>query len=310
MTSAIPFPPDERHAEVGVLRQSQLVLLRILRIVDAICREHGIRYWLDAGSLLGAVRHHGFIPWDDDVDIAMPRQDYLRFLQVAPHALPPDLYVQTNETDANYRRYATPCKIRDRFSRIRETSHLDGEDAGMGLSLDIFPIDKFHASGLLSKRDILLKRMYRKLCVFPNAPLVRGKGVRGFMGNVLVRVRPALGSRWILRTYRRILRSTVIDRNDALSHDYRLGYGFDSYWVRYFTPRDIFPLQRISFEGHQFNAPHDTHAVLCVFYGDYMRLPPVEERVSSHLTVLAIDTRITGNAPSASRAAAADAPLR
>ena len=73
-------------------------MLRILKVVDHICRRHQIPYWLCSGTLLGAVRHGGFIPWDDDLDIAMLREDYERFLAVAGCELPPDMFLQTKET--------------------------------------------------------------------------------------------------------------------------------------------------------------------------------------------------------------------
>ena len=71
--------PDERLSGGTVLRQAQLVMLRILRVFDAICKKHSLTYWLDAGTLLGAARHGGFIPWDDDIDVMMPLADYEHF---------------------------------------------------------------------------------------------------------------------------------------------------------------------------------------------------------------------------------------
>ena len=81
------------------LRTCQLKQLGILEEIDRICRKHNISYWLDGGSLLGAVRHGGFIPWDDDIDIAMPQDDARRFAEVAPKELPPTLRLQTPDTE-------------------------------------------------------------------------------------------------------------------------------------------------------------------------------------------------------------------
>ena len=81
------------------LRNCQLKQLEILKVIDSICKKHGLNYWLDGGTLLGAVRHGGFIPWDDDIDIAMDYQDMMRFAKVAPDDLPEVLFVQTPETD-------------------------------------------------------------------------------------------------------------------------------------------------------------------------------------------------------------------
>lgn len=112
------FYPVERSARDTPLRQAQLIMLRILRIIDWACRKHGITYWLDGGTLLGAVRHSGFIPWDDDLDIAMPRKEFERFAVIAQQELPDDLFFQTATTDANYH-YVLP-KVRDRNSRMVE----------------------------------------------------------------------------------------------------------------------------------------------------------------------------------------------
>ena len=91
------FNPDG-----SLLRRQQLRMLELLEVIDVICRKHQIPYWLSSGTLIGAARHKGFIPWDDDLDIEMLRSDYLRLLKVLPQELPDNLALQTNETDPNY----------------------------------------------------------------------------------------------------------------------------------------------------------------------------------------------------------------
>ena len=81
------------------LRGLQLVELEILLEVDRVCRENGIEYFLDGGTAVGAVRHGGFIPWDDDVDIGMTRENYEKFLEIAPEKLKNDYFLQTRKTD-------------------------------------------------------------------------------------------------------------------------------------------------------------------------------------------------------------------
>lgn len=81
------------------IRSVQLVELKILLEIDRICKEHSIEYFLTSGSVLGAVRHGGFIPWDDDIDIGMSRENYDRFIEIAPHALRQPYVLQTYNTD-------------------------------------------------------------------------------------------------------------------------------------------------------------------------------------------------------------------
>ena len=90
------------NPEGSLLRRQQMRMLDILIEVDKICKKHDIRYWLSSGTLIGAVRHNGFIPWDDDLDIEMMRSDYLRLMKVLPSELPEWLALQNDETDPNY----------------------------------------------------------------------------------------------------------------------------------------------------------------------------------------------------------------
>ena len=90
------------NGEGTQLRKAQLRMLEILKAVDAICRKHQIDYWLDAGTLLGAVRHKGFIPWDDDIDIAIRREDYPRMREILQQELPENLVFVDWTTDKNF----------------------------------------------------------------------------------------------------------------------------------------------------------------------------------------------------------------
>ena len=94
--------PDNRQEGETVLRQAQLVMLRMLKIIDYICRKHDISYWMCSGTLLGAVRHKGFIPWDDDLDIGMPRADYDLLMSHSKEWLPKPYEAVCAENDPNY----------------------------------------------------------------------------------------------------------------------------------------------------------------------------------------------------------------
>ena len=122
----------------SLLRRQQMRMLDILLEVDRICREHGIRYWLSSGTLIGAVRHGGFIPWDDDLDIEMMRADYLRLMQVLPRELPDWLALQHADTDEYY--FYFYAKVRDRRSRMLETLDYGRQLKEQGIFIDIFPL--------------------------------------------------------------------------------------------------------------------------------------------------------------------------
>ena len=113
-------------------------MLKLLRELDRICTKYDIPYWLDGGTLLGAIRHGGFIPWDDDIDVAMLRNDYYRFLEVAKTELRDDIYLQTRETDSDYPMFF--AKLRDKYSTFHEPMY-ERLKCHKGIFLDIFPFD-------------------------------------------------------------------------------------------------------------------------------------------------------------------------
>ena len=127
------FNPDG-----SLLRRHQLRMLEILLEVDRICKKHQIQYWLSSGTLIGAVRHKGFIPWDDDIDIEMLWPDYKRLMKVLPEELPETMALQTAETDKNY--FFFYAKVRDRRSYLEESNRYDRVWKERGAYIDIFPL--------------------------------------------------------------------------------------------------------------------------------------------------------------------------
>ena len=123
------------------------VMLDMIEQVDRICRKHDIKYFLIAGSLLGAVRHKGFIPWDDDIDIALFRDDYRKLEKILPGELPEGLFMQTLDTDPEYP--ASHMRVRDsRTSGIFRGAVMRRARFNMGIFLDIFPLDGVPSSRL------------------------------------------------------------------------------------------------------------------------------------------------------------------
>lgn len=245
----------------NILRKCQLKQLDILTEVDRICRKHHITYWLDGGTLLGAVRHGGFIPWDDDMDIAMPLEDYKRFVEVAPKELPSHLFLQTEKTDPSIINCLT--KIRDLNSFYVEFRDDFNAPYQKGLYIDITPFIDFP-----TKFRKLTKKVTRSLSV---ANHILGSQhyytFRAFAEFFYFSFKYA-----VCRGLWSIL-SAVGGKGKYISCITNTnGYGIMH------LNEGIFPVKTIKFEDKEFYAPHNPDLYLTEVFGDYMTIPPVEKR--------------------------------
>ena len=273
--------PDERHRGETTLRQAQLVMFRILKVVDFICRKHKIPYWLCSGTLLGAVRHQGFIPWDDDLDIAMLREDYERFIHIVKEALPEDMFLQTKENEAAYDYLPVPCKIRDTKSLVT-SPYLDKQQYHKGIAIDVFPFDRFHLFGAKSTKDLCLKKYNRLISKCFDADM----GIDMTILKVFVSWFKPFFRRLLLHYQRKI--APTIEKNKQLAdNECFAGHGFNTPWIRKINMDEIFPLQEILFEGQSFYAPHNTNAYLTNLYGTtYMTPPPKDKQIPPHGAII------------------------
>ena len=138
---------EDANGNVVTVRDIQLVLLEMAKDIDAICQKNNIPYFLNGGSALGAVRHEGFIPWDDDFDIGMMYSDYVRFIQVLKEQLPKDKYTfHCFQTHKKYNVTIPAMKIRRKGTYIKEVNTLlenriKGHDGDDGIFIDVFVYD-------------------------------------------------------------------------------------------------------------------------------------------------------------------------
>lgn len=257
---------SQYNPEGSELRKLQLKMLDILVTVTDIADKHNIPYWLSGGTLLGAARHGGFIPWDDDIDIELLRSDYKKLIKVLKKKLPSDLYLQT-PSDKGYRLLFS--KVRDRHSVVcEEDDELDSYEE-KGIYIDIFPEERSY-KWMKNFADFFYGRSYRRL--------KRGKPFRSIqffyeffislfmypLGVVLI---------WIARGI------CSITKPKNVLHSYGIG-NTTNHNIGY-----LFPQSEISFEGRMFSAPYDAHAYLSKQYGDYMKIPPKEKRAIHFLKV-------------------------
>lgn len=144
------------------IRPLQLRILRILLAIQQVCQEHGLRYYLWAGTQLGAVRHKGFIPWDDDLDIAMPRRDYDQLMAHAQEWMPTPFEVVSFETDPD--NYPLPfAKIQDASTTLIERMHLSYLG---GIYIDVFPLDGMPESKLMQRLHFMRYQWYKKMLYY------------------------------------------------------------------------------------------------------------------------------------------------
>ncbi len=243
------------------LRAVQLKQLDILCEIDRICRAEGIDYWLDGGTLLGAVRHGGFIPWDDDIDIAMRLADLPRFVEAARRNLPPHLLMQTPDTDRDVR--MPIFKVRDTNSFLVEAADDFTRGYAKGLYVDIFPMMPYPA---FSRRFV--KRIAKGYC--------RANAILNSQHYYSLRSAAEFFYFGIKRACCSMLwhaGSLFFNKKEYFSNTLNNnGYG-----IMHRTA-DIFPLSEISFEGKTFRAPASPDHYLHDLYKDYMKLPPEDKR--------------------------------
>lgn len=255
-------------------------MLELLKIFDKFCKENNLKYYLIAGSALGAVRHGGFIPWDDDMDIGLPRQDYDKFLRLFPAQGIGQAVLKTN--NKNRRDHVYPwAKLEDKTTRlvVEWHRHLNPDT---GVFIDIFPIDGAPDSkskqlkhvGRIDILRILLKGSYRqtvKNFVVRRAVwrMIRNNFARGCIMKIL----------------------DIISKKYSFETCSYVGVLLDEFGMREIMDKDIYgEPKEIQFEGFTTYVPSKTEMYLTKIYGeDWNHLPPVEKRLPHSLAYLSFE---------------------
>jgi len=261
------------------MADTKQVALEILKTLSLFCEEEGIRYFLVFGTLIGAIRHKGFIPWDDDVDIMMPRPDHDRFVQrfLARQNEFPFLKLFTPNTNPDY-----PYMI-TRVSDDRYRIVMDNEKPyGMGIFIDIYPYDglgdcRKEALKLVKKSDRL-----SSLC-FQASRLHLEKGITKSLWKKLIKfpvfvLCKLIGKDFFMDKLRRMEGAISYDSSKYVGNVVWASEGDVSVYDRQLFEDSVM----VEFEGELFRAPVGYDHYLRQIYGNYMELPPEKEREPRH----------------------------
>lgn len=248
----------------------KLIQLEILKDIHSFCNKHDIVYFLAYGSLIGAVRHKGYIPWDDDIDICMPRPDYERFIRLYNSEIY-KLYCIEKESDC----LIPYAKVGDSKTLLIENANFCIKD--IGVNIDIFPIDGFpHDKVMAIKHYNKIKRLRNILTV----KKVRLSSKRSIYRNFLLGTLKIL---FFIFSYRFILYKLM---SLMKKYDYSTStWAADLNWgdSRRIISRQTFDrLKLAKFEKESFYIPIEYAIWLKCIYGDFMSLPPVEKRITHH----------------------------
>lgn len=258
------------------LRTLQLCILDIALEFKRICDKHGLNYFLIGGTLLGAVRHQGFIPWDDDMDVGMTRAEYEKFLKIAARELDPRFFLQTYQTDPAFAHGFAKIRIND---TILMEDYTETSRQHNGIFLDVFPYDEMPENAFRLKMQYYHFKCLKWAALGKTDYDFKDKKKRYF-GNAM---------RTLFFFYSK---DRCIDRMTkicAKPHDpapRNVINWFGAYkFSEYMDAKCTRELTELPFEGHLFKAPADYDMLLKHMYGDYMKLPPVEKRGNQHAMV-------------------------
>lgn len=262
-----------RYQEVTDIREIQQMELGIMEYIHEVCQKIGVKYFLAYGSLIGAVRHKGFIPWDDDMDICMLREDYEK-LQDYLIANPDDRYeVMSYKNNLNY---VYPfMKVQDNQTYLLEEDVRI--DSNMGIYVDIFPVDGYEDDSVFKdKMTRLIKK--RQLSCYTFKGITNTKSLlNSLIRYISVIIFYFTNTNKYIRGIDELAQSRKVDDYELV--DYLIYKDMNKpVWKREWLNQTITGV----FEGKEFMIPKNYHEILTSDYGDYMQLPPVELRFSHH----------------------------
>ena len=268
-----------REYDEATLKRVQTVELGILKDFIAICDANNLTYFGIAGTGIGALRHQGFIPWDDDIDIAMPRKDLNHLIEIIDESFTDKYFVMNFEHNENYPLMTTRLMLRGTVFREHAFKDID---CPFGIFLDLYAYDNISDDPKLFKKQCRDAFFWSKMLILRSIPFP----VLAFKGFKAKLVHAAC---WLIHSLMRLLhikKKWLYDRCYEASTRYnymenttRIDFLCDTTpYMNIYKKSDVFPLVKMPFEDIELFFPNSMHENLTGMYGNYMELPPVEKR--------------------------------
>lgn len=255
------------------LKHLQMVILSIMKDIDALCQRHHIDYYLLGGSAIGAIRHKGFIPWDDDLDIIMNNENY-------------DKFIEACKTDLDSSKYYLQEGLKDwslYFSKVRLKGTLFDEGVTFsdnfdmqGIFVDIFKMDNVHSNPIIAKWQYFCAKYF--LCY-----QLATRGEKEKLFGAKKRLMMFLSFPLKMKGLRKWLKSQVEMYNNMDTEYYGFFYGRTNFKTSIVKKKFFGKPLRVPFEDTSLCVPEFYHDYLTHMFGDYMTLPPVQERQGWHM---------------------------
>lgn len=261
------------------LKRIQEVELEILKDFMDICGRHGLDYFGIAGTGIGALRHQGFIPWDDDIDVAMPRDDFEKLLPLVEKEMGDKYLIMNAERYPNYPLMTTRMTMRG--TKFKEEA-LKNIDAPLGIFLDLYPLDKVSDNPKEARRQARDAWFWSKILILRSIPFP----MLGFSGWKAKIIHAICGLAHLVLSILHVPKTWIYKKAyeaETRSNHYTKTKNLDFFcdttpYMNLYAVKDIYPLRKLPFEDVELNFPHNLHNNLTGMYGDYMQLPPEEKR--------------------------------
>ena len=254
-------------------REMQLAELSILLDFREICEKNGLDMHLMSGTLLGAIRHKGFIPWDDDIDVCLSRPEYDKLIEIFKNGVDKDYLELLSFETGNFNR--TFIKIIDKRTYVDNSDSFLNDGNAESLWIDVFPIDGFPANDRKAELVCKVLAILRTLIHLQNAKLGKSTNpIRAVAKGVGIMFTRIVGGDNLIRLAMRIIKTIPFEKAKYVGDIAYTYYGVGERMKK----EEFLDTCQVEFEGHMFTAVKSWDKYLTNLYGDYMKLPPEEDR--------------------------------